>query len=257
MSFRTRASVSARRSLTLVRFSRLSAERERLLLSFRRAALLFFVVMSLSLIVVVARYVTGIVARQSLVPLRSRSACRRADGADTGELRFSGTTSLETVTSGHASKTGPSNSAAPRDDGTGPDGGSRCGSIACRPRGPCVLRGGDFSDGATDAKLANLVSFFVANIACLKDHLKACARHTTSHSMATRLSTPAEMLASSTTCGIATSTSISSSLVPACFQKSQHFSRARLSTQAKVGSWIAMTLAPSHWTAAELTAMAT
>jgi hypothetical protein len=36
----------------------------------------------------------------------------------------------------------------------------------------------DFSDGISDAELANVVSLFVANIACLKDHLKAwCKAH--------------------------------------------------------------------------------
>ena len=33
--------------------------------------------------------------------------------------------------------------------------------------------GCDFSGGATDAELANIVSLCIANIACLKDHLKA------------------------------------------------------------------------------------
>ena len=106
--------------------------------------------------------------------------------------------------------------------------------------------GVDFSDGVTDAELANIVSLFVANIACLKDHLKAwCKAHNKPFHGDTLIDSNRDV-----------------GIIHDLWNRDKHFhlkqsrtgsfpeihniSRAaRLSTQAQAGSWVAMTLAPT------------
>jgi hypothetical protein len=103
----------------------------------------------------------------------------------------------------------------------------------------------NFSDGASDAQLANNVSLFVANIACLKDHLKAwCKAHNKPFHGDTLIDSNRDV-----------------GIIHDLWNRDKHFhlkksrtrlfpeirnvSRAaRLSTQAQTGSWVAMTLDP-------------
>lgn len=103
----------------------------------------------------------------------------------------------------------------------------------------------DFSGGASDAELANIVSLFVANIACLKDHLKAwCKAHNEPFHGDTLIDSNRDV-----------------GIIHDLWNRDKHFElnrsrtrlfpeirniarAARLSTQARAGSFVAMTLDP-------------
>ena len=105
--------------------------------------------------------------------------------------------------------------------------------------------GVNFSDGVSDAELANTVSLCIANIACLKDHLKAwCSAHGKPFQGDTLIGSYRNV-----------------GLIHDLWSRDKHFdlkqsrtglfpeirnlSRiARLTTQAQAGSWVAMTLDP-------------
>lgn len=103
----------------------------------------------------------------------------------------------------------------------------------------------NFSDGISDAELANVVSLCIANIACLKDHLKAwCKVHSKPFEGEVLIDTNREM-----------------GIVHDLWNRDKHFDlkrsrsglfpeirdisrSARLTTQPQKGSWVAMTLDP-------------
>jgi len=103
----------------------------------------------------------------------------------------------------------------------------------------------DFSDGVSDAELANIVSLCIANIACLKDHLKAwCNAHS-------KLLQGDPLIDSNRDVGLIHDLwnrdkhfDLSQSRT-GLFPEIRNISRsARLTTQAQAGSWVAMTLDP-------------
>ncbi len=111
--------------------------------------------------------------------------------------------------------------------------------------GDTFYLGVDFSDGVSDAELANIVSLCIANLACLKDHLKAwCAAHN-------KPFRGDALIDSNRDVGI----------IHDLWNRDKHFDlrrsrtglfpelrnisrAARLTTQAQKGSWVAMTLDP-------------
>jgi hypothetical protein len=120
---------------------------------------------------------------------------------------------------------------------------------AVQPRAGVVGKtfyvGVDFSDGVSDAELANIVSLCVANIACLKDHLKAWCK---SHSKPFQGDT---LIDSNRNVGLIHDLWNRDKHVDlkqsrtGLFPEIRNISRcARLTTQAQAGSWVAMTLDP-------------
>jgi hypothetical protein len=103
----------------------------------------------------------------------------------------------------------------------------------------------DFSDDASDAELANIVSLCIANIACLKDHLKAwCNMHRKPFQGDTLIDCNRDV-----------------GLIHDLWNRDKHFDlkqsrtgqfpeirnisrSARLTTQAQAGSFVAMTIDP-------------
>jgi hypothetical protein len=104
----------------------------------------------------------------------------------------------------------------------------------------------DFSNGVSDAELANIVSLCIANIACLKDHLKAwCLTHTKPFHGETLIDSNRDV-----------------GIIHDLWNRDKHFElkksrsgffpeirnisrAASVSTQPKAGSWVMMTFDPA------------
>lgn len=103
----------------------------------------------------------------------------------------------------------------------------------------------DFSDGVTDAALANTVSLCIANIACLKDHLKAwCKAHSKPFQGDTLIDSVHNVGLIHDLWNRDKHADLRQSRT-GLFPEIRNISRsARLTTQAQAGSWVAMTLDP-------------
>ena len=105
--------------------------------------------------------------------------------------------------------------------------------------------GCDFSGGASDAELANIVSLCIANIACLKDHLKAWCKADGKPFQGDALIDSNQDVAiihdlwnRDKHCDLEKSRS-------KLFPEVRNVIRAaRLTTQSQAGSWVAMTMDP-------------